>query len=626
MRLNHLITTRATALLLTLMIIFAAYMQYMVTESTKKLRQQEIHKTEVYAKNIAEWIIRRGGKNLSERLASDPALRKELNEMLEAFIIPKYQYIFLLKKDKKNHYRFLLDGSKKDKEEYNTPFFPGSTLFNDVYRTQQVKIIKQKDDVKGVWLSVLYPVVLNGKTEALLVLDLSKWYGEYIDDFNSPLHSVIILIQVFLGASFLFLIIVTYKYYMFRKQILIDPLTFAKTKLYMEEFFNRNPVDRYNAILIDIDEFKEINRTLSYEKGDIVLKKFVQTLTSLLPEDALIIRIGGAEFFVIMNKGDSLNMITQRIFDTINEKRYLVENEVVRMTLSMSALKIPEGTADIQHVLRLLDEELFKIKSRGKNDLKILELQSYREMKHRDVDDIKKALDEERLVCLYQPIYYAQSKKIAKFEALVRLVDKEDESFLIVPNNFIPIIRGTNYYIKMSKLVLRDVFRMLEKYENTEFSVNIDLDDLYNHDMMHMIMEYLYTHKELANRLTFEILEQNEIRDYDRVNFIFSQLKEHGSKIAIDDFGSGFANYSYLIRLNVDILKIDGSLIRELELNNVKAREVIGSIKILAEKFGYDLVAEYVSNQKIYDEVCKLDITFIQGYHLGMPKKLDAYI
>jgi diguanylate cyclase (GGDEF)-like protein len=531
-----------------------------------------------------------------------------------------------LTKDSKGHYRFLLDGSKNDKEAFHALFFPRNSAYDRVYKTKEVKIIRQQDDVKGVWLSLLYPIVIDGKTESLLVMDLSQWYGEYIENFNSPLEEVIWLMQIFLLVSLLFLFLITYRYYIFRKRSLVDPLTSAYTKLYMEEFFNRNKVENYNALLVDIYEFKEINRNYGYEKGDMVLKEFVEVLRNFLPDDALIIRIGGAEFFILFNKSESLNTLARSLFLKMKEKRYLIDNDVIKMTLSISALEVPVDTLNVQHVLRILDEELLKIKSKGKNSLSVLNLQSSNEIKHKNIDYIKKALDEERLICYFQPIFRTKDKKIQKYEALVRLVDEYHPDELIMPYVFLDMIKGTTQYIKMSKQVLSQVFAMLETYPDAEFSVNLDLDDLYNMDMMEMITSYLSENKHNAKRVTFEILEKNEIEDYERANFIFSQLKAYGSKIAIDDFGSGYANYNYLIRLNVDILKIDGSLIRELTINPERARAVLSSIRSLADTFGFELVAEFVSSEEIYNEICRLDIHYVQGYYLGEPRPIEDYM
>jgi diguanylate cyclase (GGDEF)-like protein len=434
------------------------------------------------------------------------------------------------------------------------------------------------------------------------------------------------MMQLFMIVGFLFLASVFYRYRYLKNKALHDPLTSANTKLYMEEYFNRHRVDDYHAVLVDIDEFKEVNRIHGYDKGDRILREFVHFLRALLPNDASIVRIGGAEFFIFFNKKEKLEPVVKRLFSQSREKRYLLNNDVLKLNLSMSALEIPEDTVDIQHVLRMLDEELLKIKSHGKNTLSIINPKSYKELKHRYIDYIKKALGEERVTCLYQPIFHTKTKRIHKYEALVRLIDENDPHVLLPPSEFMDTIRGTSQYIKMSKQVFRHIFHVLEHYEKIEISVNLELDDLFNYDMMQMIMEYLYLHKEVAGRLTFEIIEQKEMQGYERLGFIFAQLKEFGSKIAIDDFGSGYSSYHYLTRFHIDILKIDGSLIGELTRNPKPARAVLSSIKTIADNLGFELVAEYVSTEEIYNEVCALEIEYAQGYYLGEPKSIETYM
>ena len=347
----------------------------------------------------------------------------------------------------------------------------------------------------------------------------------------------------------------------------------------------------------------------------------------VLGKETKVIRTAGTEFLVLYpKKEDDVTTLAETLFHAIGQKRYFIETEMVRLYVSMSAINTPEEAHSLHHVLRLLDEKMLKVKSQGKNALSILDSNSYEKIKYNDIDYIKEALEAERLVCLYQPIYDTETKTIVKYEALARLIDKDDETKLIAPFQFMQLIKGTSQYIKMSKLVLSGVFKTLETYPNIEISMNVDLDDLYNVDMMKLINEYLVKHQKYAPRLTFEILEDNEIEDYERVSEIFKVLKEYGSKIAIDDFGSGYANYKYLICLDIDILKIDGTLIRELETHEEHASIVLASIKNLADTFDYMLVAEFVSNETIYNRVKELGIGYSQGMYLGEPRPLNEYL
>jgi len=614
--------------LMLLLIVFAVFLQISTFKSTEKLKNEELKQSEQYASKIAKLIQLRTKNNIEDTLTKDPELRANLNEGLQAFLTKQYQYIFVLYKDTNKKYRILLDASGEEAEEYKSIFFPKSDLFDKVYTTQKIQIIKQKrEDVEQIWLSLVYPIVKEGNTEALLVLDLSEQYGEELNHFNSPLMTVVRMMQIFLFLSMFLLAFLAYRYYRTKKALITDTLTAVYSKIFLTEFFNETSPDRCYMMLIDIDEFANINKKYGNAFGDEVLKMFARRMEKVLPKSAKIIRSGGAEFLVIVPKSEGASdALARTIYEKLKTSPYELENEEITLRLSMSAMSIPEDTKSIQYVRRALDEKLLKIKNKGKNDLGIIGFKHNDDLKYGDIDYIKEALEEERLTCLYQPIYDTKTKTIVKYEALVRLVDKDDPQKLISPFHFMDVIKGTSQYLKMSKLVFKNVFETLQKYPIIQLSVNVDLDDLDNPDMTNLITEYLTHYKDAANRLTFEILEEHEIRDYDKVQDIFEQLKRYGSSIAIDDFGSGYASYSYLIRLDIDILKIDGSLIRELQHAPARAKAVLKSIQKLAAEFKYDVVAEFVSHEDIYTMVNELDIAYSQGYYLGEPRPITEYL
>jgi len=613
--------------LMAILIAFALFLQISTFKSTEKLKNDELKRAEQYASKISKLIQLRVDSDIEVTLTDNPKLRKHLNESLQSFLTKEYQYIFVLQKDQKGYYRFLLDASEEDPEEYKTIFFPKSSLFDKVFFSKKMQIIEQHEGVEEIWLSLVYPIIRENKTEALLVVDLSESYGEHLNDFNSPLMTVVWMMQALLIFSLLLLSYLLYRYYKLRRLLLVDGLTSTYTKVFLEEFFNRHEVDAYNAILIDMDEFAQINNKYEYASGDIVIKEFTTTMMNVLSSNCKVIRSGGTEFLVIVPKGDiDFEILVKKLFKTLQEKKYLLKNEVFNQTVSMTAMIIPNGKISIQDVQRILDIKLLDIKSKGKNALGMLGLDNFNQMKYGNMDYIKDALEEERLVCIYQPIFNTQTKKIVKYEALVRLIDKENGEHLVPPAHFMNVIKGTSQYIKMSKLVLKEVFNVLHEYPEIEISVNLDLDDLYNADMMKLITKELYRYKDIANRLTFEILEENEISDYEQVGLIFQQLKTFGSKIAIDDFGSGYGSYVYLIKLDVDILKIDGSLIQELLHDPERTKIMLESIRNLADTYKYDVVAEYVSTKEIFDMLKELKIEYVQGYYLGKPKHIEEYL
>jgi len=616
-------------MMMALLIGVTYYFREVIVERTEQLKNHELYQSEEYAKKIAEYLVEKSKlKDLEKQLENNPSAQKELSHFLSTFLTKEYQYIFVVQKDSRGYFRFLLDGSLEDKADFHELFFPNSQTFERVWREKKVALSSDSEGVEKVWRSLLYPIVREGKIEGILVLDFSKEYGRYLESFNAPLISFVWWVRLFLMVGLVLLSFLLYRYYMARKQLLIDRLTTAYTKPYLETFLNTHHLNEYHAILLDIDDFKQLNRKYGYSTGDTLLSEFVALLKRELEGyHAKIIRTSGAEFLILLpQSAGEIEVIAKKLFSRVQEKRYFIENETIALTISMSAIEVPEKSPSMQNILRLLDEKLLEIKQKGKNNVAILGVRDASEVIYSNLDYIKEALEEERLVCLYQPIVHTKTKKIVKFEALVRLVDKEDENKLISPFFFMDVIKGTTQYVKMSRLVLSKVFETLKKYPEVNLSFNVDLTDLYNPEMMEVILSYLKAEKESAKRLTFEILEDQEIQDYDRVNMIFSQLRNFGSKVAIDDFGSGFANYHYLIFLNVDILKIDGSIIKELENQPQRVKTILRSIREVVTSFEYELVAEFISSETIYDAMVELDIEYTQGYYLGEPNPIESYL
>ena len=607
------------------MLLFVFYLQHTISENTQKLKALEVEKAREFAGKIERYMKAEiKGKDLIAVLQSDLDKREKLNRVLHAFLTKEFQYIFLLKKDEKGHYRFMLDASLEDPVAYNTIFFPNNPAFDEVYQTGKPRIVREKKSMKEIWLSLLYPIKSHEKTQMLMVIDLSKAYSQNLSSFNTPLIRIVKIMQGFLILSILFMAYLMFSYNRLQKQLHHDTLTTAYSKHFLNIFFASNKLDKYDLIMIDIDEFKSVNARFGYDTGDNVIKSFVSTIREKLPKGAKLVRNGGTEFLVVIPKNGKIEAFSKQLFSVLKKKKYLFENEVFTLTVSMSVLETPNGMYSLQKAERMLDERMLEIKNLGKNGLRFIR-GSQEEYGYFTLDQVRMMLESERLLCLYQPIVDSSTGKTVYYEALVRLIDPENPDVLIAPGQFMNIIKGTSQYLKLSKQVLKEVFDTLQAYPDLCISVNLDLNDLYNDEVMTMILDELTKHASIAHRLSFEILEEHEIKDYTRVQSIFRQLKMYGSKIAIDDFGSGFANYNHVLYLDIDVLKVDGSLIRELLENPERTEKLLHSIKVLADSFGYTLVAEFVSEESIYKHIKAIGFEYAQGYYLGKPEPIEYY-
>jgi EAL domain-containing protein (putative c-di-GMP-specific phosphodiesterase class I) len=226
---------------------------------------------------------------------------------------------------------------------------------------------------------------------------------------------------------------------------------------------------------------------------------------------------------------------------------------------------------------------------------------------------IRKALEEDKIVCFYQPIVDNQTQKIVKYETLVRL---SDNGKIIPPNEFLPIVKTTKLYSQITKTVLK---KACEKFKNIDkkFSVNISIDDIEDDETVEYIIDTIKNNN-LGNKIIFEILETEGIENYSKVEKFIDNIKKLNAEFAIDDFGSGYSNFKHILSLKVDYIKIDGSLIKDV-VKDKKSKIIIETIVNFAKKMGAKTIAEYVSSKEIFEEVKKLGIDCSQGYYFGKP-------
>ncbi len=614
-------STKYTFIIMGFIILIAGYIKFTISENTDKLRKSEIQKSILYAKQITNFLQNNTCPSLIPCIKNDERKRKEINTILQTLQTDNYRNLFVLHQDKNKIFRFILDSDLENPSQFNEPFAPESKEFYTIYKSGKPKIIEQKEDVEDVWVSLLYPILYDNHVVALLVMDLTKTFGEHITNFNSPIQDTVMLLQAFIIMSLIFLAFNAYHAYQLKSSLLKDPSTSAYTKLYRRNFFEEHSIGQYYLIQVNIDPFSRIYSRYGRESSQIILKEFVTYLDHLLTKESIIIRNYDSEFLLIIPKSSiNFKTFTKSFFDNLSTKTYLIKNEIVILKIFMCAIVPPKEATSYYELEQIIDKKILELKNLGKQRFAMIDNISLVDIKYKNVEHIKKAIDENRLVCVYQPIVHTKNKKISKYEALVRIVDESDPKKLITPYYFLDSIKETVHYIELSHFVLQSVFDILKTHPDIHLSFNIDISDLYNEEMMKIIRQELYTNRVLANRLTFEILEHSEITDYDHIGVIFKQLKSYGSKIAIDDFGSGYANFAYLTQMDIDIIKIDAVLIKALEGNNEKAKSIITLINDLAISHQLEIVAEFVSTEEIYEILLELGVEYSQGYHLGKPK------
>ena len=233
---------------------------------------------------------------------------------------------------------------------------------------------------------------------------------------------------------------------------------------------------------------------------------------------------------------------------------------------------------------------------------------------------VKSALSNDRIISLFQPIVNNKTKEIEKYESLVRIIDKNGQ--IVSPFFFLEVARKGMYYSSLTSKILKNSFEALQMTQK-DISINLSAYDIEKEHTRYEIYDYLDRFYNDAQRLVFELLESEEVVDFQIIKDFIKHVKSYGVKIAIDDFGSGYSNMKRLIKYDPDIIKIDGTLVKDLEFDK-KSLSIIKGFLSFAKEQDIQTVGEFVENENIYLILKDLGVDYSQGYYFGKPEKLKV--
>ncbi|MDP3586975.1 MAG: EAL domain-containing protein [Sulfuricurvum sp.] len=367
--------------------------------------------------------------------------------------------------------------------------------------------------------------------------------------------------------------------------------------------------------IFNIDNFKEINDFFGISAGDTLLCTVGEWFKTM---GFFPYRIGGDEFAILFYETITQNKLYDRIatlMSALDEERFLVENETLDVHMSTGA------ALGAHKLLTRADIALHRAKEQKIPIAFYEESENVEKQYHNNIamaSTIRKALATGRILCHYQPIVTISTEKIEKYETLVRMID--EEGTLIMPLQFLPIAKKTKLYPRITKEVIHQACHLFSNRSEV-FSVNISIYDIHDPSTVQEIISTI-TQTGTASRIVFEILESEGIENYHEVAQFISKVKSLGAKIAIDDFGTGYSNFEHILKLDVDYIKIDGSLIREIT-DNPRHRIIVETIVDFAQKIGAKTIAEFVRDETIYTTIKEIGIDYSQGYYTGKPEPLQ---
>jgi PAS domain S-box-containing protein/diguanylate cyclase (GGDEF)-like protein len=394
-----------------------------------------------------------------------------------------------------------------------------------------------------------------------------------------------------------------------------DSLTglFNRHKLYNDINTSISPA----LAIINIDRFTEVNDFYGHTLGDHVIKEFSSKLLSCRDcNDYLLYHLQGDEFVIFHENiipDDFLEEINQTV-KRLRKEKVSLGNDFINLDFTIAI-----SFESKEELLRTADMALKIAKKENKNILVYNPLISKSKEYENNIkwsNIVKISLEENRITPVFQAIVNNKTMKHEKYEALVRIKEKDR---LISPFYFLNIAKKTRHYTEITKIMIMKTFELFANREE-EFSINLTIEDILNKEVNEFIFKMLEKYK-IGNKLVFEIVESESIKNFEEISNFIVFVKAFGCKIAIDDFGTGYSNFEYLVRLKADYIKIDGSLIKDIDKNKV-SEIVCKNIVNFAKDLNMKTIAEFVENESIFNKIKEIGIDYSQGFYFSEPKEL----
>ncbi|MBU2971932.1 EAL domain-containing protein [Pseudoalteromonas sp. C2R02] len=382
---------------------------------------------------------------------------------------------------------------------------------------------------------------------------------------------------------------------------------------------------------IDLDKFQVINNNFGYAFGDKFLNFISHSLLDFLSEPIIISRLGNDEFALLHTQlphedAESFSKEIQEFFSKLNFQRY---EKTATITASIGVVKLDCYQQDSQQVFSSLAQAVYLAKEKGRDRYQLYQSNDLLLIQHADemnaVHDVTWALSNNRFVLYRQEIRALYDKPNTYFEVLIRLKNEDDK--LISPALFIPAAEKYGLIIQLDRWVIERTFLAISELEHkltddkqSQYSINLSGLTLTDPLLYDYIKEKMLLYKINAKNISFEVTETSAITHIKSALVFMNKINLLGCHFSLDDFGSGFSSFSYLQKLPINIIKIDGMFIRDIHINEVNS-VFVENIQRTAKIMGKKTVAEFVEDALILKKLNEIGVDYVQGYHIHKPEK-----
>jgi diguanylate cyclase (GGDEF)-like protein len=383
-------------------------------------------------------------------------------------------------------------------------------------------------------------------------------------------------------------------------------------------------------LLIDIDNFKDINDLRGHAVGDRVIREIARTVQTRLTAETLLGRLGGDEFAVIVADADAAVALelAEDLCDAVSRTPVVDRADAIAVTISVGVALVG-ADVDVETGLAQADLALYEAKRVGRNRARLFMPGHYDEAVRRVsvLQRVGAALDSGAMRLVAQPIVDLATGRTERHEVLIRLCDGRTP--LLRPDEFLPAAERTDLILRVDRWVLTRAIEALAapraRAERLCLEVNVSARSLDDPELGRWILDQLKVAEVEPSRLGLEITETAAISNLDAARGLATPLAEAGCGFALDDFGAGFASFSHLKHLPFTAVKIAGEFVRQADHDPVD-RALITAVVGVARQLGMRTVAEHVDRSPMVAHLRALGVDDGQGFLLGRPRPLSELL
>ncbi len=380
-------------------------------------------------------------------------------------------------------------------------------------------------------------------------------------------------------------------------------------------------------LMLDLNNFKEINDTLGHHVGDLLLQQVAERMLYSLRASDTISRAGGDEFALLLPTDVTFEHACQTAQKLVNEmeESFVLEEQHFHVGVSIGVALYPEHGTDSQTLLRRADVAMYVAKRKGvgysiydpeqdEHSLGRLEL----------MGELRNAIELDELVLYYQPKFDLTLSRVSELEVLIRWQHKKRG--LLLPDTFIGLAEHNGLIHPLTEWVVGEAINQCDLFDqaglDVAVAVNLSMHNLRDTSLPQQIADALENRQLPPDRLILELTESAVMADPRHAVEILGQLDNMGVRLAIDDFGTGYSSLSYLKQLPVDEIKIDKSFVMDM-VNDNDDLVIVRSTIDLAHNMGRKVTAEGVDTREAWDLLAEMGCDLIQGYYIARPMPAD---